>query len=112
MKLWKEGDGAVEKLILIQIAEQDDGSGFAVLTCAASPCDSELWMEFWDVTTFPLAEQVPCAPGAIPNQTPSLGMEPLCQKGRDRNRKLYRSWFFTLSAHIQKLLEFCVNSCF
>lgn len=43
MKPWKEGDGAVEKFILIKITEQDAGSGFPVLTCAASPCDSELW---------------------------------------------------------------------
>lgn len=41
MKPWKEGDGAVEKFILIK-AEQGDGLGFPVFTCAASPCDTEL----------------------------------------------------------------------
>lgn len=77
MKPWEEGDGAVEKFILIKITEQDDGSGFPVLSCAASPCGTELWdgiLGTGAVTT------VPCAPGAIPNQIPLCGMEPLCQR--------------------------------
>lgn len=41
MKPWKEGAGAVEKFILIKIAEQDGGSGFPLFTCAVFPCDSE-----------------------------------------------------------------------
>lgn len=62
-------------------------------------------MEFWDlggILAFPLAEHVPSAAGAIPKQIPSLGMEPLCQKVRDRNRKLHafeKLGFFSVWTH-------------
>lgn len=77
MKPRKERDGAVEKLILIKIIEQGDGSGFPVLTCAASPCDGEFWdgiLGSWGYPSLSFGRADPSHGHQEPSQTrsPSL----------------------------------------
>lgn len=107
MKPWKEGDGAVEKFILITVAEWDDGSRFPV---QPHPVVPSYWVRSLDLVV--LQPFLGWSRSHVhQTRSPSLGTEPLCcQKVRDRNRKLHafeKLFFFSVWTNTKTIWILC-----
>lgn len=87
MKPWEEGDGAVEKFLLIKNSWARWWLRVSCATCAAHPVIPSYGMEFWDagaVTTFPMC--------TFPNPIPLLWHGAFVSEGEGQKQKASCFW--------------------
>lgn len=91
--------------------------GFLCSPVQPHPVIVSYGIEFWDpggITAFPLVEQIPRAPGAIPGQIPLPWHGAFVAQGEGQKQKTlcFLEVVFLLCLDTYKNFEFCVHSYF